>query len=113
MIIYFGKMLEVQVEQNTDINDIPNKEYKTKDYVRRAINNYRNKRYNVDDEYRKKQIETSKQHYQENKEKYKEYKKLYMRSYRARKKENTEKNSDIPLETKLNELSLVENNTTE
>ena len=62
------------------------KECKTKDYVRRANNKYRKKKYYEDEEYRKNKLEYSKQNYEKNKEKYKEKRKLYMREYNARKK---------------------------
>jgi hypothetical protein len=64
-----------------------NKECKTKDYVRRANNKYRKKKYYEDEEYRKKKLEYSKLNYKKNKEKYKEKRKLYMKEYNARKKQ--------------------------
>ena len=67
-------------------NETPVKEYKTKDYVRRANNKYKKNKYANDDEYRKKQIETCRKSQEKNKEKYKEKKRLYMQQYRAKKK---------------------------
>ena len=93
----------VDVVTQTD-NVIQNEEkiYKTKDYVRRANNKYRKKKYAEDLEYRQKQLECCKQSLSKNPEKYKEYKKNYMREYRARKKlekeqANTENTQDDPV----------------
>jgi hypothetical protein len=72
--------------QTVDENVITEKVYKTKDYVRRAVNNYRKKRYATDAEYREKQKETIISSQQKKPEKYREYKRLYMREYRSKKK---------------------------
>ncbi len=72
------------VDENKNV--ITEKVYKTKDYVRRAVNNYRKKRYATDAEYREKQKETIISSQQKKPEKYREYKRLYMREYRAKKK---------------------------
>lgn len=72
------------VEKNQNI--ITEKVYKTKDYVRRANNKYRKKKYTEDPEYREKQIESCKQSHKKNPDKYREYSRLYMREYRAKKK---------------------------
>jgi len=83
--------VKTEVASNTNKTN-----YKTKDYVRRASNKYRQKKYNEDEEYRKDKIAKSMLNYEKNKEKIKEkYKndvetkerrKLYMREYRAKKK---------------------------
>lgn len=70
-------------ELDTETNK---KEFKTPEYVRRAINKYRNKKYNEDENYRKHHIETVKLNYEKNKEKYREQRKAYMKEYRAKKK---------------------------
>ena len=76
-----------KVETKTDEKE---KEYKTKEYVRRANRNYRKKKYNEDENFRNHQKELSKLNYQQNKDKNKdkirEYKRNYMREYRAKKK---------------------------
>jgi hypothetical protein len=76
-------MSELEIEPNK-------KEYKTPDYVRRAIRNYRKKRYNEDENFRNHQKELAKLNYEQNKEKniekIREYKRNYMREYRAKKK---------------------------
>lgn len=70
------------------MDEIVSKGYKTKDYVRRATNKYRNKKYNEDEAFKKKTLECSKQNYNKHKndEEYKTKRKLYMREYRAKKK---------------------------
>ena len=72
----------------SNIDNSEKKEYKTKDYRRRATNKYRKKKYNEDEEYRAKNLESSRKNYDKNKEndEYKMKKKLYMREYRAKKK---------------------------
>lgn len=85
-----------KVDAKVDAGNVPVKEFKTKDYVRRANNKYRKKKYNEDEEYRKATIAKSILNYEKNKEKIKdkytndaetkERRKLYMRQYRARKK---------------------------
>jgi hypothetical protein len=78
----------------------PNKtEYKTPDYVRRAVNKYRNKKYNEDEKYRNHHIEMVKLNYEKNKEKYREQRKAYMREYRARKKAEKEQKPAEPSTT--------------
>ena len=76
------------VENNTLVNkpDEIIKVYKTKDYVRRAVNKYRKKKYATDEEYRAKQLISCKNSHEKNRENYKEQKRLYMRDYRAKKK---------------------------
>jgi len=70
------------------MDEFVNKDYKTKNYVRRAMNKYRKKKYNEDEDYKKKTLECSKNNYNKNKddEEYKMKRKLYMREYRAKKK---------------------------
>ena len=70
------------------MDEFVNKDYKTKNYVRRAVNKYRKKKYNEDEDYKKKILECSKNNYNKNKddEEYKMKRKLYMREYRAKKK---------------------------
>ena len=70
------------------------KEYKTKEYIRRANRNYRRKKYNEDENFRNHQKELSKLNYQQKKDKnidkIREYKRNYMREYRAKKKAEKE-----------------------
>lgn len=68
--------------------NVSEKQFKTKDYVRRAVNKYRQKMYNGDEEYRTKNKECTRNNYNKNKdnEEYKMKRKLYMREYRAKKK---------------------------
>ena len=88
-------------------NDKLEKTYKQKDYIRRAANKYKKKKYAEDPEFRQKHIDSSKKSQQKNSEKYKEYRKNYMREYRARKKAEKNK-SDTKTETVLaNELSTL------
>ena len=61
-------------EQKTIVNK-QDKVYKTKDYVRRANNKYRKKKYAEDPEYREKQLDSCKQSQHKYNEKYKEHKK--------------------------------------
>jgi hypothetical protein len=70
------------------MDEFVNKDYKTKNYVRRAMNKYRKKKYNEDEDYKNKTLECSKNNYNKNKdnEEYKMKRKLYMREYRAKKK---------------------------
>jgi hypothetical protein len=70
------------------MDEFENKNYKTKDYVRRALNKYRNKKYNENEEFKQKTLEGCKKNYIKNKdnEEYKTKRKLYMREYRAKKK---------------------------
>lgn len=70
------------------MDEFENKDYKTKDYVRRALNKYRQKKYEEDEEFKKKTLEGCKKNYIKNKddEEYKTKRKLYMREYRAKKK---------------------------
>jgi len=80
-------MVDVETEavkQNEAV--VTEKVYKTKDYVRRANNKYRKKKYTEDPEYREKQIERCKQSHKKNPDKYREDSRLYMREYRAKKK---------------------------
>jgi hypothetical protein len=68
-------------------NKVTKTEYKTKDYVRRALNNYHKKRVEKDPEYENKLKEDRKKYREKNKDKIKEKMKIYMREYRAKKKE--------------------------
>ena len=67
-------------------NKVTKTEYKTKDYVRRALNNYHKKRVEQDPEYQEKLKEDRKKYKEQNKDKIKEKMKIYMREYRAKKK---------------------------
>ena len=81
-------MIDVEInnlEQNEKVNK-QEKIYKKKDYVRRANNKYRKKKYAEDLEYKEKQLESCKQSQKKYNEKYKEHKRQYMREYRAKKK---------------------------
>ena len=101
-------MTNIDIEENKElINDKIEKTYKTKDYVRRAANKYKKKKYAEDPEFRQKHLESSKKSQQKNSEKYREYRKNYMREYRAKKKaEQHTKNNET--ETILtNELSTL------
>lgn len=71
-----------------NVSNVSEKQFKTKDYVRRAVNKYRQKKYNEDEEYRTKNKECTRNNYNKNKddEAYKMKRKLYMREYRAKKK---------------------------
>jgi len=98
------------VENNIIVDE---KVYKTKDYVRRAINKYRKKKYSENEEYRKKQIEQVAISQKKNPEKYREYSKIYMREYRARKKAekiSRESNKDISVDNKsdINNEKIIE-----
>ena len=68
------------------------KEYKTKDYVRRAKQKYANKKYAEDEEYRSIHLAKSKEWYNKNKSSdlVKEKRSLYMKEYYARKKREKE-----------------------
>jgi hypothetical protein len=76
----------------------PIKEYKTKEYVRRAKRNYEKKKNLEDPDYKKKRLESCKKSQEKNKEKYKEQKRLYMQKYRAKKKLEKLKSSDKIIE---------------
>ncbi len=78
-------MTDIELEQCVDTKQ---KDFKTKDYVRRAVRNYERKRYAEDPEFRKKKIECSKEHKKNNIEKTREYNREYMRKYRKNKKKN-------------------------
>lgn len=85
-----------EFENKHTASNVNDKQYKTKDYVRRASNKYRQKKYKEDEEYRKDKIAKSILNYEKNKDKiknknkddeeYKTKRKLYMREYRAKKK---------------------------
>jgi hypothetical protein len=99
----------VENDNKNDNQNINEKIYKTKDYVRRAINKYQKKRYAEDEEYREKQIEYVMLAQKKKPEKYKEYKKIYMREYRAKKKEEKQKNietTNTDLTQDLQDLTL-------
>ena len=95
------------------------KEYKTKDYVRRAKQKYRNRKYSEDEEYRANHKAKSKEWYNKNKsnDTLKEKRALYMKEYRARKKrekeqakleqstESSQKNVDTVVDS-INTLSI-------
>lgn len=87
--------------------DVLDKIYKTKDYVRRANNKYRKKKYAEDPEFRRKIKESVAKSQEKKKDEYKEKKRNYMREYRAKKKAENKKN-DVETETILtNELSTL------
>ena len=70
----------------TDIPTPDEKVYKTKDYIRRATNNYRRKKYSEDPEFKEQQLAKNREFYQQNKDKYKEKRSIYMKAYYQRKK---------------------------
>lgn len=65
--------------------------YKTKEYVRRANNKYKKKKYAEDSEYREKHLKGVADAKKKNAEHYNEYRRKYMREYRAKKKAEAEK----------------------
>lgn len=97
---------------STPDNDSSEVKYKTKDYVRRAINKYKKKKYAEDEEFRKKQSISSKKSYEKNKDKHKEKRKLYMREYRARKKKVQSSNQQKELSGKK-DIKNIDNKQTE
>jgi len=76
-----NNLSDVNSNDNATQSNLDSK-YKTKDYIRRAVNNYKKKRYAEDIDYRNKQILQIKECQLKNSEKYKEYKRNYMRQYR-------------------------------
>ena len=99
----------VENDNQNDNQNINEKIYKTKDYVRRAINKYKKKSYAEDEEYREKQKEIIYLSKQKNIDKCRVYSKLYMREYRAKKKEEKQKNietTNTDLTQDLQDLTL-------
>jgi hypothetical protein len=90
-------------------NKVTKTEYKTKDYVRRALNNYHKKRVEKDPEYENKLKEDRKKYREKNKDKIKEKMKIYMREYRAKKKEEKLASSKQTGEVAI-EQTIVEKN---
>ena len=84
------------------------KEYKTKDYVRRAVNKYRKKKYAEDAEYKAKHIASVMECREKNKEKYNEYNRKYMKEYYARKKREKEEQAK---QNQTNETNKPDTNT--
>ena len=98
------------VENNTIVDE---KVYKTKDYVRRAINKYRKKKYSEDAEYREKQKDTVIASHQKHIEKYREQSRIYMREYRARKKAEVKeqapnKDTSVDITTDIHNEKVIE-----
>jgi len=84
------------------------KEYKTKDYVRRAKQNYRNKKYAEDEEYRAIHLAKAKEWYNKNKsnDTLKEKRALYMKEYNARKKREKEEQAKLEQSTESSQKNV-------
>lgn len=115
--------VENNISEQKEVVNKPEKVYKTKDYVRRAINNYKKKRYAGDVEFREKQKQIVVSSQKKNPEKYREYSRIYMREYRAKKKaekesklqseekpQNTDDNIDHRLSEQLTTLAIEPTN---
>jgi cobalamin biosynthesis Mg chelatase CobN len=78
---------------------------KTKEYVKRAQNKYRQKRLETDPEYAKQMKQKLKQYRENNKDQYNESMRIYMQKYRAKKK--AEKHAETTsLQISLENLSI-------
>lgn len=98
----------VDVDTQTDeVDNVMEKVYKNKDYVRRAKLKYEKKKYAEDPEYRAKKLEIIKQCHNKNLEKYREYSRLYMREYRAKKKLEKQQQTDLITTNMANVANVV------
>ena len=104
--------VENNISEQKEVVNKQEKVYKTKDYVRRAINNYKKKRYAGDVEFREKQKQIVVSSQKKNPEKYREYSRIYMREYRAKKKAEKQLQSatTIKIEGSQNTQDNVEHN---
>lgn len=100
----------MQTQIESDHNE--KKEYKTKDYILRAKQKYRNKKYSENEEFREKILAKNREWYHANKDKQKEKRAKYMKEYNARKKLEkqlikTNNTSDVPIIEALEKLSIT------
>lgn len=95
-------MLEQDHTSNIEINLLDEKIYKTKSYVRKAVNKYRNKKMQLCPEFKEKVMESNRIYREKNKDKLNEKQRLYMQEYRRKKKDesaNAVKNTVINADT--------------
>jgi len=95
-------MLEQENTSNIEIILLDEKIYKTKSYVRKAVNKYRNKKMQICPEYKEKVMESNRIYREKNKEKLNEKQRLYMQEYRRKKKNESNKlvkNEDTSADT--------------
>lgn len=94
-------MLEQEHTSNIEINLLDEKIYKTKSYVRKAVNKYRNKKMQLCPEFKEKVMESNRIYREKNKDKLNEKQRLYMQEYRRKKKMKVQIQLKIQLKIQL------------
>jgi hypothetical protein len=103
-------MLEQENTSNIEIILLDEKIYKTKSYVRKAVNKYRNKKMQICPEFKEKVMESNRIYREKNKEKLNEKQRLYMQEYRRKKKNESNKlvkNEDTNADTIQNKDLII------